>query len=358
MIICFIKLTDVTSIAAHEVLNKHCTRQLIEPTEIHFGAATISQNFENLMRKIFGNHFINVLKSECQTIWNKMTDVWLLYSTKNTEKVNIEIPYMFFELSKTYTGRNIHDVINSYSDERVSFKHGKLCISQACTMELTAPTKEGVIASVKSSLQDVKLDQVSAVILAGGFSEWLESDLKKNVSEQGIQVILPIEPKAAAVKGAVLFGHNSKLTSKYIMAHAYGVSIEPEFDVSIHSVFKKKTKRFGKEYCADVFWPFVIGGESKMCGEKISKTLQMNHQNQQLVSLGIFRTYRSVLDDVEYVDSNHFQKVGSLTLFIPQTVCVTGREVLVEFLFAGTEFWVSAKHLGSGIAGETTVRTE
>ena len=270
--------------------------------------------------------------------------------------MNIELSHNTITTYNKSHENKIEDIIGRCQNLGVSMANGYLRITHEQSMELFKYVISNIVNHVMTLVEDRSLQGVSSLILVGGFgnSSYLKAELERRVAQHNIPIVVPHDADLAVLKGAVMFGLNTKTITSRMMKHTYGVAMEPKFNPSKHKA-SKKVIRNGTEFCGDVFQEYVKRGISKNVGESITKKFFPRTPNQQSMSFDIFYTDKLQLDKVEYTDSNHFKIAGGLTVLMPNKEGGMNREVQVMFFFGGTEILVTAKDVASRQVAEASV---
>ena len=349
-----------TDITVHRITNSDSMGEIFSPSGGAWGSTQIDRAFQELLGKLLGENFINVLMSEHSCDWlglmRKFEKAKKSFGGKNQRGMAVEMSYNTITTYNKSHQTTMEEVIGSNKSLGVSMANGHLQISYETCLDLMKPVILKIVEHVESLLKNKSLQRVSSLLLVGGLgtSSLLKSELEQRVSQHNIRVIVPHEAELAVLKGAVMFGRNVKAISSRIMKHTYGVDMEPRFKPWIHKASKKVT-RDGTDYCEDVFQEYVKSGESKNVDEIITKKFFPRVQNQQSMTFDIFYTDKTQLDEVEYIDNGDFIRAGGITVMMPKLQGGMKREVEVQFCCGGTEIAVRAKDVASGELAETTV---
>lgn len=226
------------------------------------------------------------------------------------------------------------------------WKGDKLRVDAVETKRLFSSTCEAIVNHVQKVFREKDTADVSVILMVGGFSEspMLKAAVKERFSKR---IIIPAETGLSVLRGAVLFGFDTKVISLRVMKHTYGIqSIRP---------FRKgkdpdstKTMVKGKLFCVDRFSKHVNKGQSVNINEETEEIDYSTVEDNAQMALKVYITDRYELD---YCDTDGCCYIGQLVVSLPTDKPLSERGVKVKMKFGGTELAVSAKVTATG---ETT----
>lgn len=164
-----------------------------------------------------------------------------IISPEQAEKVTFNIPN---SLSETFRlknpGSNIKDVTSKSKHETlVIWIREKLRIDAQVMRALFDENCEKIVAHMKELFMHPAVQEVSSILLVGGFAESVMLQTAINEAFKNKNVIIPEDAGLAVLKGAVLYGHEPQNITGRVCKYTYGVGINKKFDSTIHPEFKK-----------------------------------------------------------------------------------------------------------------------
>lgn len=258
------------------------------------------------------------------------------------EKVTIKVPVRLSEtFCKMNPGINIADVCtrNSKHREKLTWSIDKIRIEASLVKTLFDGSCKQTVNLMKKLFTHPAVNDVSFILLVGGFSEspMLQSEIREAFKNK--KVIIPEEAGLAVLKGAVLCGHEPEKVSGRVCRYTYGVKMVTKFDSTIHPHFKK-ILRNDIEYCDDIFSIHVRVGQIVEIGEpQVKKTYTVTNPNQTAIEFNIYTSHNK---EPTYVTDEGCTRLGTFTIDMPDTSKGIDREAIVHMTFSGTEIAVTA----------------
>ncbi|CAG2212107.1 unnamed protein product [Mytilus edulis] len=222
-----------------------------------WGGECINKQFVNMLKELFGKEVMKQFK-------NKHGDDFLqllrdfevkkkMYRVEDEESLTIRMPLSLIELFLDMKQSDVPTAIaSSRFNETVRLKRDKLSIAGSLVETFFSETIRMIIDEVVSILKNERCSDVSAIMMAGGFSEadTLQHAIKKQF--QSLEIFIPLDGSLSVLKGAVIYGHNPNVVSSRVCNYTYGVGVSMKFDPSIHDPGKKFYRR-GIEMCNNLF---------------------------------------------------------------------------------------------------------
>lgn len=315
------------------------------------GGSTVDKAFIEMMHKKLTVPVCTLLRKK-----NPVAYLDLRKDLEEAKKSVIAEESDLFEIPINYR------VINSISKEQfnssISYNISDkivdehLQVPDATVKELFKPTTEEILEAVKNALEFDVYNEVSMIILVGGFAncEIIEIAIKNRFKPR--RVIVPADAGSAVLQGAVLYGHNPDVISNRIMKYTYGVGAQVPFNENIHDQSRKFVQN-EKPFCGKLFDIIVKRDQSVPTGTFISRSYVITRKSNQHIS----SLYSSESLNPMYTDEAKCLKVGTLKITFPNTKD-TNRILDVHFLFGGTQLTFQASDRESGLEFETTVSVD
>lgn len=191
-------------------------------------------------------------------------------------------------------------------------------------------------------LQQLEVTNTETMLMFGGFSEppMLKSAVIGKLPDK--RVIIPNEYCLSILKGAVLFGFNSRVVASKICKYMYGICIQDDSRPGI-DLEEKKVMVEGRLLCDNRFSKHVSVGQSIAIDEATrEKTYRPSEADQTKVALKVYVTESL---DPKYVDDEGCIFLGSLTVDMPDITDGLKLVIGVQMTFRGTELAVQAHNL-------------
>ena len=210
---------------------------------------------------------------------------------------------------------------------------------------------DDIVQCVRNASKEVNaVSSIKVFFIVGGFAE---SDLLKETLEASfpdVNILRPMDPALAIVKGAVMFGLNPTVVSERVMTRTYGVGIAKRYNPDEHGD-KESLRRLGKistsdglEYCNRIFSTLVRKGDSVSIDHCVVKSLPTFFANPEKMYTNI---YSSIHTDIKFTDDPGCHHLG--------TVCLPRRlrqrrypTATFQIKFGGTEIKASIRDHESG----------
>lgn len=188
------------------------------------------------------------------------------------------------------------------------------------------------------------LDEDCDIVLVGGFSEstFLQKKVDARFSKKCKVFKLPY-PGEAVLFGAIHIGLNPEIIPIRRSALTYGVDCNLVFEDGIDDPNKKYYSKYRKtHYCRDRFYILVQKGEKIRMDDKpiLCGTFYPSEPDQTIVN---FTLYSSEKNDVRYCDEPSANRLGEITVKIPDTSKGVERAIELYIYFKDTELKVEAK---------------
>ena len=345
----------MTEIVGYETLNRYSEREIFNLT-FDGGCKDIENNLCRFLYPILGCTSIDQYRSAYSHHLKSIRTSVHLWRKGDTK---FECNYNLTKKYELLTGSTIDSVTEKYQDQGVYFRNGYMFLKESCIQGIVHPVIAEITCNVKNAVK-LNCNDISAIFLVTTdqtFTPFLHSELESTFFMGGIDIIVPHDPHLAIIQGAVLYGHNSDLTCRHFLNKTYGIGMEPEWNMRLNNAPKQRQTPI-REYISDVFDICVVQGEPIKCGFKISKTFTPSQPNCKSLSFGILCLDVNKCEQMENLDQRLFKRIGTLKLCTPPNSDTNRCEVILDLLFAVTEFWVTAKDTRSGNVAEMSFAIE
>ncbi|KAL3878482.1 hypothetical protein ACJMK2_030827 [Sinanodonta woodiana] len=326
-------------IVCHELTSSGLLRELHEPTGGDFGGINVDSAFWQFILKLFGSQLLKDFKEQ------NTEDYMDLFESFYRKKLTFDDsrPEESFPISKTllkkyedYNGIPFNESLSqNHFGHLVKFINGKLVLKSQLIKDFFERPISQMKLYVESLLNDPCCAGTSLLLMVGGFSEskYVQNNLKECFGKR-LQVIIPRNPAAAVIKGAVYFGHNKRKISRRVSRYT---DIHPEY---------KRILIEGIAYVDDIFNIHIKRGdiiELNKDTAALSYYPPMAHITQVILPV-----YASTVTNPTFVDEENCRHVGNVIGELSDFARADNMELLIKLIFSGTEIRVELREKNTG----------
>lgn len=327
--------------------------ELYPPTGGDFGGTTVDNKFLSILTKVFSAPIIRGFKTNFMSeYWELMTDFELKKRMfDGIGKVALKFPVRLLELYEKDVGQTVADtMMNSSISGHIEFKHGLIFMTETLMKEIFNSAITDILDAVNEVLGQV--DSIDNIILVGGFSEspYIQKVMRENF---GNLVVLPNEPSGAVLKGAVIYGHETKAISSRKCRFTYGIARLIKFNPEIHPK-KKKVPMGNYTFCDDAFCKHIeIGTEVSVNTPKKAKAHEYFPSTADMKQ-AVLEVYKSKMRNPVFIDDDGCEFVGLVRVDIDPKGNIWAK-LMVRLVFGGTELTVEITDVNNGVITKGTV---
>ncbi|CAB4473668.1 unnamed protein product [Rhizophagus irregularis] len=234
----------------------------------------------------------------------------------------------------------------SFTGIEEEYKNYELDIEQDCPI-----LKQYITGSKKNRLEDddwligLGFDDVKNMfdpVIIGGFSEskYLQERIRKEFMVRVDNIIIPHQPIAAVVRGAVRYGTNKKLIKNRVLKYTYGRSTLRPYNESIDTLDRKRDSGY-----VLVFKPLARKGTTVEVGQKFFQTSHPENSDQEKMWCRILITDN---ESARYCDDDGVKELGDFIIDLPDKQLGKDRKVYFELCFGEMEIRAYAKNEYNG----------
>ncbi|XP_052793964.1 heat shock 70 kDa protein 12A-like [Mya arenaria] len=252
-------------ITVHGVLRSMEVKELYKASGGAWGGTKVDEAFKGFINDIAGFDAMADLKRnhlyDFIDLFRRFENKKRSISPDKDSKMIIPLLLSLCTLIEKRQGRALCDLIkNTYYASSVSMTNEKVKIDASVARRFFETCVSSTVGHLKNILSLPVNRGVEAILMVGGFSE--SPMLQHAVSKEFgvLKRIVPREASLAVLKGAVIFGHNTKAIKERISQRTYGVETTSPFDATKHDVTKKKYYE-GKARCTDIFLKHIEIGQ-------------------------------------------------------------------------------------------------
>lgn len=256
------------------------------------------------------------------------------------QKITFKVPIALNEVFQDMRGETLRlSVSEGRQGRKLAWIGDKLRVDASEAKKLFETPCEAIVEHVERIFDQEDAAGTSVILMVGGFSEspMLQHAVKQRFGHSK-KIVFPRDAGLSVLKGAVLFGFDTKVISTRVMKHTYGIQMSNRFRQGDPE--NKKILIEGKVYCNDKFCKHVTRGQSVNLGEATEyKKYYPLTDDQTRLALKVFTSER---DEPTYCETENCTYIGKLLVDLPMNVPVSDRGVKARLRFGGTELSVEA----------------
>ena len=305
---------DITS---HEVLPNGNIKEISASSGCETGGNGVNHKFEGMMRTIFGEEFIIYYKREWPHFWLQQCQLFEQNKRKihQAEQGSIRIPLArrFLISYEKKTSKLVTEVIGKWQELGVRIEDNDLILDFPVVFELYHDDTHSIVESIVTHLDQIKgYSRLKYIVFVGGFSdsEFLKATLCNTLGSNYV-LMMPKQPTAAVLKGAVIYGSKPQTISSRIAKRTYGYSVYMPFDEDIHDDDRKVFDECDQPYCENVFEKYVTVGEEVPTDEVRVFTASPWLSTTDSLTKEIYATDE---EEVMYIDEEGVEKIAEINL--------------------------------------------
>jgi molecular chaperone DnaK (HSP70) len=264
-------------------------------------------------------------------------------AVSTSKTVPFRINYTVLDnLFKTHFGRNL-------SELSVPIEEEEILLGADIVNGIFDSITSTILNEIKKVMQSLKPDDISMIILVGGFANCESLLHKVQQCFSSIRVIVPVDAGLSVLLGAVLFGHSPLVITSRVTRKTYGVVLDARFNEEKHPISRKFYYK-GTCYCSEIFSLIVTQNESILFGTRFSK--EYTAKPKQHTAYLVIATSNEDLP--EYYNVKSCRKIGTLEIKIPNPSTLS-RTINVDYTFGDTELIVVATEKDTNIKFEAKI---
>ncbi|CAC5422501.1 unnamed protein product [Mytilus coruscus] len=218
-----------TDITVHEKLGNGMLKQLRKSSGKGIGGTTVDKAFLEMIQKKLTGPVFTSLKNENPVVFLDLRkDLEEAKKSVTDEDSDIlEIP-MNYSAINSISKRQFNTSISKQITDIIVDEN--LQVDYATIKDLFKSTTDDVITIVEHALQFDGANEVSMILLVGGFSncEIIEHAIRNRFDTK--RVIVPVDASTAVKQGAVLYDHKPEVIYNRITKYTYGMGAQIPFD--------------------------------------------------------------------------------------------------------------------------------
>ncbi|XP_021358711.1 heat shock 70 kDa protein 12A-like isoform X2 [Mizuhopecten yessoensis] len=343
-------------ITVHEVLKGGFLKEIHAANGGDWGGKKVDEALEELLESIIGKaaveHFrANEIPSVIDLHRNFEVKKKTFTGDDIGTKTSLTVSCSLLESFKEYNpGKSITDAIEeNHCSTDVEWKRDKLRLSQKKTLSLFEQSFKHITDHMSDILSKPEVKDCEAILMVGGYSECLLLQDAIRTVAGDIRLIVPSDASLAVMKGAVINGHCPDTVSERVCKYTYGIGCRMVFKEGVHREDYRVINERGVVRCENCFSSFVEKGTHIKIGtSSFSDMFTVGTSGQTGLCLEL---YASTSVNPLYITEASCQKIGAITMDMPDTSLGLDRGACVTVYFGGSEVELKAvdKHTGNEI---------
>jgi len=269
----------------HEILDDGNLRELYRATGGHAGESTVNEEFLRFLKTLLGSDVLEIFARdfphEYQDLQSRIEEKKCRF-TNTSDAITLNLDAALISIAKAHFEKNQcieNKIAGSSFGEAVSYKSqgNRLKIDKSVVKKIFQPSVETIIQCLKNILTECAQNDISTLLLVGGYSEseYLQDTIQTSLPN--MQIIKVEDGRLAVVKGAVMMATNQSTIIERRSRFTYGFIYGKPFIEGVHPP-NLKVYQDGEVWCDGVF-------------EKLVEVGEVVHQGQQFSTEG-YTTYK------------------------------------------------------------------
>ncbi|KAH3840692.1 heat shock 70 kDa protein 12A-like isoform X1 [Dreissena polymorpha] len=336
-------------ITVHEVNPDGTLKELHKANGGPWGGTTVDQAFLDFLSEILGADVLQTFRDGHR---DDYIDLLREFETRkravkpdSDSRVTFKMPISLHELYRKMKKAEIRDAVRDHPKYggKITCAGDKMRVDADLIIALFSKTCYAIVKHIRDLLQNTSTRDTSTFLMVGGFSEspMLQDAIKKGFPDK--KVVVPPDAGLTVLKGAVIFGHNSKMIVSRIAKYTYGFKCWQQFDPSIHPKERKEVRnnRYEVQGCFD---KIVEVGQPVSPDSPIGPQQYSPQENEEWFSAKLFASPNK---NPLFVDEEGTLRIGEVEVDCRDDKGnVSSADVYL--IFGGTELEVKAVHSDTG----------
>lgn len=334
-------------ITAQEIVDDWQVKELVAASGGGWGGNRVNVQFEEMMKKVFGEEFIRLYKERCTDSWMEL-EVQFEKKKRATQPdgesvISLPITRSLEKQYQKITGNDIEDIVAKYKELGISIINDAFVFDATAVFELFHSNFKYIIPHVTDLLKSPKLKALKYIFLIGGFAEsvFLQKAISTAFLPPHYTVLTPNGSSTAVLKGAVIFGHHPEIIQSRIARKTYGHAIVLPFKEGVHNEQNRIYDKTNGAYCSNIFDKHVTIGEEVKVGEVRVLYAQPFDRDARDAVVSLYSTDNT---DPQYVNDTSVNCLGDLILDLQTLPKFNDNfEIEIKVQFGETEMMVEAR---------------
>ncbi|CAG8769558.1 32184_t:CDS:10, partial [Gigaspora margarita] len=310
--------------------------EVTERTGDYCGSTFIDREFLKFLGEIIGSDALKYFKTKCYGEMKTMIDDFCTFLkfrfTGETEDLE-----WTFDLHRICPGLKDYIIEKNRSYDKWMIK-----VTGDHVKKMFDPIIERIIRLINLQLENSP--KCSIIFVVGGFSEseYLQKRIKEEFEQRVKYIVIPPEPTAAVVNGAVIYGLTLNSSEQYNAKMPIGPIIKSRVLKYTYGTDIKSSR----EFCI-----LAKKGTIANLDQKFEQSFKPFNPSQTAMNFNIYITKN---EEPKYCNEDGIEFLGKLEIDLPDFDLGLGRKVTFSLCFAEEEIKATAINLLNGQNYHTT----
>jgi len=312
-------------ICAHEILHDGNLRELFRATGGHAGGSTVNEEFLQLLKTLLGSETLEIFARDFprayQELQNSIEDMKCTF-TNASEAITLNLDPDLISIAEKRNHDSFEVIISGASfGNAVSYwrQSNLLKVDKSVVKKTFQPSVETITQCLKKVLTGCAHDNITKLLLVGGYSnsKYLRDSIQSSLPN--IQIITVEDGRLAVVKGAVMMAAKQSSIIERRSRFTYGFSKRPNFIEGVHPP-QFKVFQNGKARCRGVFHKLIESGQVVQQGQQFSRKGHDTFRDPELKHRSVYtKLWRSPLKSPTYcyLKEDQCERVGTIEVTAP-----------------------------------------
>jgi len=311
----------------HEILDDGHLRELYRATGGHAGGSTVNEKFLQFLKTLLGSKALEIFQRDYshafQELQNKIEDKKCKF-TNDSEAITLNLDKDLISIAESVSRK--HDsceamISGSSFGNAVSYKRqgNLLKIDKAVVKKIFQPSVETIIQCLKNILSECAHDNITTLLLVGGYSasDYVRDSVQSSLPD--LKIIKVEDGWLAVVKGAVMMATKQSSIIERRSRFTYGFSISSKFIEGVHPP-QFKVYQDGEAWCKSVFDKLIEVGQVVQQGQQFSWEGYNTFKDPERKHISVYSSlWRSPLKSPTYcyLEEDECEEVGMIRVAAP-----------------------------------------
>ena len=312
-------------ICAHEILHDGNIRELYRSTGGHAGGSTVNDEFLQLLKTLLGSETMEIFARDFprayQELQNSIEDMKCTF-TNASEAISLNLDPDLISIAEKRNHDSFEVIISGASfGNAVSYRRQSnlLQVDKSVVRKTFQPSVETITQCLKKVLTGCAHDNITTLLLVGGYSnsKYLRDSIQSSLPN--IEIIKVEDGRLAVVKGAVMMATKSSSIIERRSRFTYGFAISPYFIEGVHPP-QFKVYIDGEAVCRCVFHKLIEAGQVVQQGQRFFREIYSTCRDPELKHLSLYhKLWRSLLKSPTYcfLEEDQCEEVGEIEVTAP-----------------------------------------
>ena len=347
----------------HEILDDGHLRELYRATGGHAGGSTVNEEFLQFLKNLMGSEALKIFERDFshafQDLQNKIEDKKCKF-TNDSEAITLNLDKDLISIAERVSRK--HDsfkaMISRFGNTVSYRRQGNLLkIDKSVVKKIFQPSVETIIQCLRKILAECAHDNITTLLLVGGYSasDYVRDSIQSSLPN--IEIIKVEDGRLAVVKGAVMMATKQSSIIERRSRFTYGFSKAPKFIEGVHPP-QFKVYRDGKAKCKGVFHKLIEAGQVVQQRQQFSREGYITYKDPKRKHRSLcIQLSRSTLKSPTYCDleEDQCEMVGRIRMAAPPGGWPDVVNSVESLVLGETEFTMKVLIKETGEEYETTI---